>query len=259
MHFEIIPFRYWMMKKMAETVESIKIYGVLNPGLVRPRPEGGYELLSGHRRRRACELAGKKTMPVLIRDYTDDEATIVMVDSNIQRENLKYSEKAWAYRMKMDAVRHQGVKAGEGESVDAVGEKAGDSGRTVQRYIRLTYLNPVLLELMDDQKLSFVSGVALSYLSGQEQEWVQNCLKDGRQTVTSAMAKELKQYSTEGRLTELSVRLIFGNVKRKAGNLTLQEKKIRKYFPTEYGREQMEKVILELLENWKNSKEMGSV
>ena len=236
------PYQVLDDDKMEETVESIKTYGVLNPVLVRPRPEGGYELISGHRRKRACELAGKTTMPVLVRNYTDDEAVIVMVDSNIQREYLRYSEKAWAYKMKMDAIRHQGTKTGESESADEVGKKAGDSGRTVQRY-----------------KISFVNGVALSYLSREEQGWIQHCIQEKKQSVTSAMIKELRRYSAEGNLTELAVQLILGSTKPKAGKFTLPEQKIRKYFPPEYASEQIEEVILELLENWKNNRKTERV
>ena len=150
------PFHVNDDEKMAETVESIKNYGILNPALVRPRSEGGYELIAGHRRKRGCELAGKSEMPVLIRNYTDDEAVIIMVDSNIQRENLLPSEKAYAYKMKMDAVKHQGIKDENSASVDSadlVGQAAGDSGRTVQRYIRLTCLIPELLKLVDKNLL----------------------------------------------------------------------------------------------------------
>lgn len=253
------PYQVLDDDKMEETVESIKTYGVLNPGLVRPRPEGGYELISGHRRKRACELAGKTTMPVLVRNYTDDEAVVVMVDSNIQREHLKYSEKAWAYKMKMDALRHQGTKTGESESADEVGKKAGDSGRTVQRYIRLTSLIPFLLQAVDDGKISFVNGVALSYLSREEQSWVQHCIQEKKQTVTSVMIRELRRYSAEGNLTELAVQLILGSTKPKAGKFTLPEQKIRKYFPPEYASEQIEEVILELLENWKNNRKTERV
>ena len=253
------PYQVLDDDKMEETVESIKTYGVLNPGLVRPRPEGGYELISGHRRKRACELAGKTTMPVLVRNYTDDEAVIVLVDSNIQREHLRYSEKAWAYKMKMDALRHQGTKTGESASADEVGKKAGDSGRTVQRYIRLTSLIPFLLQAVDDGKISFVNGVSLSYLSKEEQSWVQHCIQEKKQTVTSVMIRELRRYSAEGNLTELAVQLILGSTKPKAGKFTLPEQKIRKYFPPEYASEQIEEVILELLENWKNNRKTERV
>ena len=143
------PFKVLDDEKMTETAESIRNYGVLNPGLVRPRAEGGYEVVAGHRRKRGCELAGKDTMPVLIRNYSDDEAVIIMVDSNIQRENILPSEKAFAYKMKLEAMKHQGAK-GTGDTADLVGKEAGDSGRKVQRYIRLTELLPELLDMVDN-------------------------------------------------------------------------------------------------------------
>ncbi len=210
------PFHVNDDEKMAETVESIKNYGILNPALVRPRAEGGYELIAGHRRKRGCELAGKSKMPVLIRNYTDDEAVIVMVDSNIQRENLLPSEKAYAYKMKMDAVKHQGIKdenAASVDSADLVGQAAGDSGRTVQRYIRLTCLIPELLKLLDEGKINFTVGVSLTYLSETEQIWVKDCIVSGASSVTGSMATKLKQYSDEGNLTELAVQLILNEKK----------------------------------------------
>lgn len=188
------PFHVNDDEKMAETVESIKNYGILNPALVRPRAEGGYELIAGHRRKRGCELAGKSKMPVLIRNYTDDEAVIVMVDSNIQRENLLPSEKAYAYKMKMDAVKHQGIKdenAASVDSADLVGQAAGDSGRTVQRYIRLTCLIPELLKLLDEGKINFTVGVSLTYLSETEQIWVKDCIVSGASSVTGSMATKM--------------------------------------------------------------------
>lgn len=250
------PFHVNDDEKMAETVESIKNYGILNPALVRPRAEGGYELIAGHRRKRGCELAGKSKMPVLIRNYTDDEAVIVMVDSNIQRESLLPSEKAYAYKMKMDAVKHHGIKdenAASVDSADLVGQAAGDSGRTVQRYIRLTCLIPELLKLLDEGKINFTVGVSLTYLSETEQIWVKDCIVSGASSVTGSMATKLKQYSGEGKLTELAVQLILNEKKTETGKVTLTEKKIRKYFPKEYNREQIEQVIYELLDNWKKS------
>ena len=254
--FKNHPFHVNDDEKMTETVESIKNYGILNPVLVRPRSAGGYEMISGHRRKRGCELAGKTTMPVLVRHYTDDEAVIVMVDSNIQRENLLPSEKAYAYKMKMDAVKHQGVKNEKSVSVDSadlVGQAAGDSGRTVQRYIRLTCLIPELLKLLDEGKINFTVGVSLTYLSEMEQVWVKDCIVSGASSVTGSMATKLKQYSGEGKLTELAVQLILNEKKTETGKVTLTEKKIRKYFPKEYNREQIEQVIYELLDNWKKS------
>lgn len=184
------------------------------------------------------------------------EAVIVMVDSNIQRENLLPSEKAYAYKMKMDAVKHQGIKEENAVSVDSadlVGQAAGDSGRTVQRYIRLTCLIPELLKLLDEGKINFTVGVSLTYLSEMEQIWVKDCIVSGASSVTGSMATKLKQYSDEGNLTELAVQLILNEKKTETGKVTLTEKKIRKYFPKEYNREQIEQVIYELLDNWKKS------
>lgn len=250
--FKDHPFQVRDDEKMAETVESIRNYGVLNPGLVRPRAEGGYEVVAGHRRKRGCELAGKDTMPVLIRNYTDDEAVIIMVDSNIQRENILPSEKAFAYRMKLDAMKHQGTK-GNGDTADLVGKEAGDSGRKVQRYIRLAELLPELLELVDNGKLKFIPAVSLSYLQEEEQSWVLACVVKNNASVSGAMAETLKKHSEDGTLTELAVQLILSEEKKDTGKVTLPEKKISRYFPKEYSRQQMEQVIYELLEDWKNS------
>ena len=164
------PFKVVDDEKMQETVESIKNYGVLMPGIARPRAEGGYEIIAGHRRRHGCELAGLSTMPMFVRDYTDDEATIIMVDTNIQREDILPSEKARAYSMKYEAMKHQGKK-GTGNSLDEVGEAAGESGKTVQRYIWLSRLSDELLEMVDKKKIGLVQGVDISFLTEQAQEW----------------------------------------------------------------------------------------
>ncbi|MFQ9716152.1 MAG: ParB/RepB/Spo0J family partition protein [Blautia sp.] len=247
------PFKVLDDEKMEETAESIRNYGVLNPGLVRPRAEGGYELVAGHRRKRGCELAGKDTMPVLVREYTDDEAVVIMVDSNIQRENILPSEKAFAYQMKMEALRHQGVKSADGtDTADLVGKEAGDSGRKVQRYIRLTKLLPELLALVDMGKVKILPAVSLSYLSEEEQLWVLNCITEESVTVSGSMAEALKKHSAEGKLTELAIELILCEEKKDTEKVTLPRTKISQYFPKEYSRQQMEQVIFELLEEWKS-------
>ena len=247
------PFKVLDDEKMEETVESIRNYGVLNPGLVRPRAEGGYELVAGHRRKRGCELAGKDTMPVLVREYTDDEAVVIMVDSNIQRENILPSEKAFAYQMKMEALRHQGVKSADGtDTADLVGKEAGDSGRKVQRYIRLTKLLPELLELVDMGKVKILPAVSLSYLPEEEQLWVLKCITEKSVTVSGSMAEALKKHSAEGKLTELAVELILCEEKKDTEKVTLPRARISQYFPKEYSRQQMEQVIFELLEEWKS-------
>lgn len=246
--FKNHPFQVRDDEKMEETVESIRNYGVLNPGLVRPRAEGGYEVVAGHRRKRGCELAGKTTMPVLVRDYTDDEAVVIMVDSNIQRENILPSEKAFAYRMKMEAMKHQGAK-GTGDTADLVGKEAGDSGRKVQRYIRL----PELLEMVDNGKIKFIPAVSLSYLTKEEQSWVFKCITENCISVSGAMADAMKKYSEEGKLTELAVQLILCEEKKDTGKVTLSANKISRYFPKEYSKQQIEQVIFELLEDWKKN------
>ena len=250
--FKNHPFQVRDDEKMEVTVESIRNYGVLNPGLVRPRAEGGYEVVAGHRRKRGCELAGKTTMPVLVRDYTDDEAVVIMVDSNIQRENILPSEKAFAYRMKMEAMKHQGAK-GTGDTADLVGKEAGDSGRKVQRYIRLTELLPELLEMVDNGKIKFIPAVSLSYLTKEEQSWVFKCITENCISVSGAMADAMKKHSEEGKLTELAVQLILCEEKKDTGKVTLSANKISRYFPKEYSKQQMEQVIFELLEDWKKN------
>lgn len=250
--FKNHPFQVRDDEKMEETVESIRNYGVLNPGLVRPRAEGGYEVVAGHRRKRGCELAGKTTMPVLVRDYTDDEAVVIMVDSNIQRENILPSEKAFAYRMKMEAMKHQGAK-GTGDTADLVGKEAGDSGRKVQRYIRLTELLPELLEMVDNGKIKFIPAVSLSYLTKEEQSWVFKCITENCISVSGAMADAMKKHSEEGKLTELAVQLILCEEKKDTGKVTLSANKISCYFPKEYSKQQIEQVIFELLEDWKKN------
>ena len=189
--FKNHPFHVNDDEKMAETVESIKTYGVLTPALVRPRPDGGYEMISGHRRKRGCELCGKTTLPALVRNYTDDEAVIIMVDSNIQRENLLPSEKAHAYKMKYDAMKHQGSK-GEKYTADMVGEAAGDSGRTVQRYIRLAALSDALLEYVDNNKIPMIVGEKLSYLKPEEQGWLLEVITNSSIFPTKQQAEQLK-------------------------------------------------------------------
>lgn len=249
------PFRILDDEKMVETVESIRNYGVLNPALVRPRDGGGYELVSGHRRKRGCELAGRKTMPVIVQDYSDDEAVVIMVDSNIQRENILPSEKANAYKMKMEALKHQGIKSGSGndaETADMVGKEAGDSGRKVQRYIRLTELLPELLEMVDSRKIRVTPAVSLSYLSEKEQRWVLQCIIDKSVSVSGMMADCLKKYSEDGKLTELAVELILCGEKKEQKKIILPSR-VKQYFPSYYSNQQIEQVIFELLENWKNN------
>lgn len=250
------PFRVLDDEKMQETVESVKQYGVLMPGIVRPYPEGGYEVIAGHRRWRACELAGLTEMPVIIREMDDDTAVVLMVDTNIQREDILPSEKAKAYRMKYEAMKHQGSK-GEKYTADAIGEAAGDSGRTVQRYIRLSELAEELLDYVDENKIPMVAGEKLSYLKTEEQAWVVDAIGNSGIFPSKAQAEQLKAGSEAGKLTEGNVYAVLIRKERENVNVTISAKKIRNYFPTEYSKEQIEDVIYTLLEEWKQ-KEGGT-
>lgn len=243
------PFKVVDDEKMQETVESIKNYGVLMPGIARPRAEGGYEIIAGHRRRHGCELAGLSTMPMFVRDYTDDEATIIMVDTNIQREDILPSEKARAYSMKYEAMKHQGKK-GAGNSLDEVGEAAGESGKTVQRYIWLSRLSDELLEMVDKKKIGLVQGVDISFLTEQAQEWVQVIMEETGTNISTVQSAKLKEYGKKGELNMPMVRLILTEEKPKERKVTLKAEKISRYFPEEYSESEIENVIIELLEEW---------
>lgn len=243
------PFKVVDDEKMQETVESIKNYGVLMPGIARPRAEGGYEIIAGHRRRHGCELAGLSTMPMFVRDYTDDEATIIMVDTNIQREDILPSEKARAYSMKYEAMKHQGKK-GTGNSLDEVGEAAGESGKTVQRYIWLSRLSDELLEMVDKKKIGLVQGVDISFLTEQAQEWVQVIMGETGTNISTVQSAKLKEYGKKGELNMPMVRLILTEEKPKERKVTLKAEKISRYFPEEYSESEIENVIIELLEEW---------
>ena len=243
------PFKVVDDEKMQETVESIKNYGVLMPGIARPRVEGGYEIIAGHRRRHGCELAGLSTMPMFVRNYTDDEATIIMVDTNIQREDILPSEKARAYSMKYEAMKHQGKK-GAGNSLDEVGEAAGESGKTVQRYIWLARLSDELLEMVDKKKIGLVQGVDISFLTEQAQEWVQVIMEETGTNISTVQSAKLKEYGKKGELTMPMVRLILTEEKPKERKVTLKAEKISRYFPEEYSESEIENVIIELLEEW---------
>lgn len=251
--FKNHPFKVLDDEKMRETVESVIQHGVIQPGIVRPCADG-YEVVAGHRRWRACELAGKPDMPVIIRDLDDDAATVLMVDTNIQRENLLPSEKARAYKMKYEALKHQGSK-GDKHTADAVGEKAGDSGRTVQRYIRLASLIDGLLDLVDTGKIAMIAGERLSYLKLEEQEMVMGAAENTGVYPSPAQAGQLKVMSEEGMLSEGSIYALL--VKKEGGGqtVTISSKKIRDYFPPAYTKEQIEEVIYSLLDQWKQGKE----
>jgi len=258
---ELFPFRGHPFKvldddSMVEMAESVREYGVLVPGIARPRAEGGYELVAGHRRKRASELAGRETMPVIIRELDDDEAVLFMVDSNLQREDILPSEKAWAYRMKLDALKHQGVKdtsrqVGEKCSVDALSGNAEDSARNIHRYIRLTELEPVLLQMVDDRELPFNTAVELSYLTGAEQGNLLEVM--GRLSTAPSLeqARRLKQYSKEGRLSADVLDAVLAEAHPAPVQVTLKKDRLTKYFPPGYTQKQVEEVIFSLLEKWR--------
>ena len=261
------PFQVRDDDAMKETVESIKEYGVLVPAIVRPRADGGYELISGHRRKHACELAGLPTMPVIVRDLDNDAATIIMVDSNIQRENILPSERAKAYKMKLEAVKRQGARTDltsrqvvgklEGlESAELVGKEAGESGRQVQRYIRLNELTPELQQMVDDKKIAMTPAVELSYLKPEEQTLLLDTIKSEQATPSLSQAQRLKKFSAEGHLNEDSMLAIMSEEKKPEKNdLTIAGDKVRKYFPKSYTPQQMEQVILRLLEGWQKKRQ----
>lgn len=254
--FKDHPFRVVDDEKMQETVESVKKYGVLMPGIVRPHPVDGYEVVAGHRRWRACELAGLTEMPVIIRDLDDDAATVIMVDTNIQREDILPSEKAKAYKMKYEAMKHQGSK-GDKFTADAVGEAAGDSGRTVQRYIRLAELVQELLDYVDAKKIQIVVGEILSYLKVEEQKWLVDAIENSDTFPSKAQAEKLKESSKAEELTEGSVYAALIRKENGKSGVTISAKKIQSYFPPAYTKNQIEDVIYSLLEEWKKNQREG--
>lgn len=248
--FKDHPFRVVDDEKMEETTESIRQYGVLVPGIARPRAGGGYEIIAGHRRKRGSELAGKTQMPVIVRNYTDDEATIIMVDSNIQREDILPSEKARAYKMKYEAMKHQGKKSGK-NTLDEVGEAAGENAKKVQRYIWLSRLSDELLEMVDTKKLGFSQGVDISFLTEEAQQWVQAVIGEQGCNVSMVQFGKLKEYGKSGELTFAMVRLILTEEKPKERKITIKSDKIGEYFSDSYSNEEIENIIISLLDKWK--------
>ena len=245
------PFRVLDDEKMEETTESIGRYGVLIPGIVRPRAGGGYEIIAGHRRKRGSERAGLGTMPVIVRNYTDDEATIIMVDSNIQREDILPSEKAKAYAMKYEAMKHQGSKGGS--TLEEVGEAAGESGKTVQRYVWLARLSDDLLGMVDAKKIGIAQGVDISFLSEEQQQYVTVILQETGVSVSNAQAAKLKEYGKSGELSLAMVRLILAEEKPKERKVTIKGEKISRYFSEDYSNDDIESIIIQLLEEWQNN------
>ena len=248
--FKNHPFRVVDDEKMEETTESIRQYGVLVPGIARPRAGGGYELIAGHRRKHGSQRAGKSEMPVIVRNYSDDEATIIMVDSNIQREDILPSEKAKAYQMKYEAMKHQGKKSGK-NTLDEVGEAAGENAKKVQRYIWLARLSDELLDMVDTKKLGFSQGVDISFLSEEAQQWVEVIIEEQRCSVSTVQSGRLKEYGKSGELTLAMVRLILTEEKPKERKFTMKSDKIGRYFSDSYSNEEIEDIILSLLDKWK--------
>ena len=256
--FKDHPFKVLDDERMLDTVESVKQYGVLSPALARPRPEGGYELVSGHRRHRAAELAGLDTLPTIVRNLDDDEATIIMVDSNLQRETVLPSERAWAYRMKLDAIKRQGARndltstqVAQKLSAERVGDDAGISKDQVRRFIRLTELVPTLLNMVDERKIAFNPAVELSYLKPDEQTMLLDAMESEQATPSLSQAQRLKKFSQAGNLTRESMLAIISEEKKSdLDRLTFTTDTLRKYFPKSYTPQQMENTIIKLLETW---------
>lgn len=260
------PFKVRDDQRMLDTVDSIREYGVLVPAIARPDPEGGYELISGHRRKRGCEMAGLQTMPVIIRDLDDDAAVLVMVDSNIQREELLPSERAFAYKMKLDAIERvkgrpkkvgQVVPDFQGKrSTEVVAEGTGESYKQVQRFIRLTELISELLDMVDERKLAFNPAVEVSYLKRDEQRMLLEAMDAEQTTPSLSQAQRLKKFSQEGRLTEEAISAIMSEEKKSdMDKVTLRSDTLRRYFPKSYTPKQMEQTIIKLLDVWQKQRQ----
>lgn len=261
--FKNHPFKVRDDQRMLDTVDSIREYGVLVPAIARPDPEGGYELISGHRRMRGCEMAGLQTMPVIIRDLDDDAAVLVMVDSNIQREELLPSERAFAYKMKLEALKHQGARSdltsmqvAQKLSVQKVGDDAGVSKDQVRRFIRLTELISELLDMVDERKLAFNPAVEVSYLKRDEQRMLLEAMDAEQTTPSLSQAQRLKKFSQEGRLTEEAMSAIMSEEKKSdMDKVTLRSDTLRRYFPKSYTPKQMEQTIIKLLDVWQKQRQ----
>ncbi len=258
------PFKVLDDDAMQKTVESIAQFGVMTPAIARPCPEGGYELIAGHRRHHASELAGKETMPVIVREMDDDAATILMVDSNLQRETLLPSERAFAYKMKLEAIKHQGQRTDltssqvgmKLQAMDIVGQEAGDSRNQVHRYIRLTELIPELLDMVDEKKIAFNPAVELSYLKKEEQKDFLEAMDYAQATPSLSQAQRLKKFSQEGKCSLDAMCAIMSEEKKsELDKVTIKNDVLRKYFPKSYTPKQMEDTIIKLLEQWQKKRE----
>ena len=253
------PYKVRDDEAMRDMVESVKQYGVLSPAIARPMPDGGYELVSGHRRKRACELAGLETMPVIVRELDDDAAAILVVDSNLQREDLLPSERAFAYKLKLDAMKRQTGRPSK-ENVSQVGtqkrsdqvmaEELGESRNQIQRYIRLTELIPQLLDMVDERKIAFNPAYELSFLTKDEQTMLLDAMDSEQATPSLSQAQRLKQFSQRGELDAAVMRAIMSEEKKEVERVTLKGDTLRKYFPASYTPKRMEETIIKLLEQW---------
>ena len=265
--FKNHPFKVTDDELMQQTIDSIMQVGVLNPAIIRPAPEGGYEMVAGHRRLHAADLAGLKTIPAIVRNLDDDEAVILMVDSNIQRENILPSERAQAYKMKLEAIRRKAGRpaktaeidgknnsrqvVGNLESADIVGQEAGESGRQVQRYIRLTELTPELQQMVDEKKIGMTPAVEISYLKPEEQQMLLTAIDSEQATPSLSQAQRMKKLSRDGKLNDDTMLDIMMEQKKPEGyNVVLSADKLRKYFPRSYTPQKMEETILKLLDAW---------
>ncbi len=263
------PFHVTDDEKMQEMAESVGQHGVLVPGIVRPRPEGGYELVSGHRRKRACELAGLDTMPVFVRELDDDEAVLIMVDSNLQRERILPSEKAFAYKMKLDAMKRKAGRPSREngatvlphldgkKSREILAKQVGESHEQIRKYVRLTYLLPALLQMVDENKLVLRPAVELSYLTQEEQALLLEVMGRLGVVPTLEQAQRLKTYSQDGQLTAAVMDAVLADRKPAAVQVTLKKDRLKQYFPQSYTQKQMEDIIFSLLETWKSQQKGG--
>ena len=261
------PFKVKDDEAMMETAESVRQYGVLVPAIARPDPDGGYELVAGHRRHRASELAEKETMPVIVRDLDDDAATIIMVDSNLQREELLPSERAFAYKMKLEAMKHQGErmdltcaqvghKSDGKKSRDILAEQVGQSKNQIQRYIRLTELIPELLDMVDEKKIAFNPAYELSFLKPEEQKMLLDAMDYEQATPSLSQAQRLKKFSQDGKLSEDVMLAIMSEEKKgELDKVTLTSDTLRKYFPKSYTPQRMQETIIKLLEAWQKKRQ----
>lgn len=255
--FEEQPFKVLMDESMDELVDSVKMTGVLSPIIARPHKEGGYEILSGHRRVKASELAGRKKVPVIIKDLDDDTATILLVDSNLQRENILPSEKAYAYKLKLEALKRQGARTDltstqvvQKLSVEKIGESMGESRENVRRYIRLTELIDPLMELVDSKKLPLNAAVELSYLGTKAQSDVVKSIEKNETMPSIEQSAKIRKFSKDGKVNEDVIDSIMQEQKHMKIKITLKEDKLSKYFPKSYTPKQIEDTIMKLIENW---------